>query len=236
MNALLTCNGVSLAYEGQTAVSDVNFALYPGDYLCIVGENGSGKSTLLKGLLKLKSPSSGTITLAASLFAQDIGYLPQQTPAQKDFPASVMEIVLSGCLARQKLPFFSKADRLLAKQNLERLNISDLSQRCYRELSGGQQQRVLLARALCAGKQLLLLDEPTAGLDPLVTEDLYQEISKINKESGMSIIMVSHDVKRACQYATHILHLQTKQKFFGTIKDYLASPLGKSFMGGVNHD
>lgn len=218
---LITCRNLSFRYEGTTAVNDVNFQIQEGNYLCIVGENGSGKSTLLKGLLKLKNPSAGSIITGSGLKPNKIGYLPQQTAAQKDFPASVYEIVLSGRLSSMGiLPFYSKKDKELALSNLQKLDAVHLKDRCYRELSGGQQQRVLLARALCSAEKILFLDEPVAGLDPLVTQELYNIIEKLNKEDGLTIVMVSHDIQSALKYATHILHLATAQIFFGTPEEY----------------
>ncbi|MCR4563177.1 MAG: ABC transporter ATP-binding protein [Clostridiales bacterium] len=230
--AQVKCENVSLAYDGMKIVSDLNFEVNKGDYLCIVGENGSGKSTLVKTLLGLKTPADGSISFGDGLTQDEIGYLPQQTSAQKDFPASVLEVVLSGCLNKLgKKPFFGKSSKQLAEKNIERLGISNLKKRCYRELSGGQQQRVLLARALCATEKLLLLDEPTAGLDPKVTMDFYALISELNK-SGITIIMVSHDINAAVEYSSHILHMSHKPLFFGTTEDYVKSPIGKAFIGG----
>jgi zinc transport system ATP-binding protein len=235
--ALITCQDVSFTYEGNVAVSGLDFEIHSGDYLCIVGENGSGKSTLIKGLLRLKAPSEGSIRTGDGLKPNEIGYLPQQTAAQKDFPASAYEVVLSGRLSQRGiLPFYSKADKAAAEENISRLGIANLKNRCYRELSGGQQQRVLLARALCATKKVLLLDEPVAGLDPVVTQELYREIERINREENLTIIMVSHDIESAVRYASHILHLQNKQVFFGTTEDYAASGAYAGFMGGEQHD
>ena len=235
--ALITCRDVSFAYEGNTVVSGLNFKVSSGDYLCVVGENGSGKSTLIKGLLRLKNPQSGNVVMSDGLRADEIGYLPQQTAAQKDFPASAYEVILSGRLsARGVLPFYSKKDKLIAGENIKRLDIGSLRNRCYRELSGGQQQRVLLARALCATQKLILLDEPAAGLDPIVTRELYRLIHDINHESGITVIMVSHDVATAVKYASHILHLKNTQVFFGTAADYLKSPAGIGFLGGERRD
>ncbi|GHU68135.1 zinc ABC transporter ATP-binding protein [Clostridia bacterium] len=231
--ALITCRDASFSYEGRVAVSGLNFEVRSGDYLCLVGENGSGKSTLIKGLLCLKTPSAGSVFFGDGLRANEVGYLPQQTAAQKDFPASAYEVVLSGRLSRRGIrPFYAKADKLAATKNIERLGIENLKNRCYRELSGGQQQRVLLARALCATKKLLLLDEPVAGLDPLVTQELYREIEKINRETGITVIMVSHDISGAVRYAGHILHLNGTQVFFGTTAEYTASEIGAGFMEG----
>ncbi|MDR1059876.1 MAG: metal ABC transporter ATP-binding protein [Clostridiales bacterium] len=231
--AFITCQDAAFAYEGNAAVSGLNFAVSRGDYLCVVGENGSGKSTLVKGLLGLKAPHAGRVLTGDGLRPNEIGYLPQQTAAQKDFPSSVYEVALSGRLAsRGILPFYSRRDRAIASENLERLGVSELRGRCYRELSGGQQQRVLLARALCATKKLILLDEPAAGLDPVMTQELYRLISRINREMGVTVIMVSHDIRSAAMHASHILHLKNRQEFFGSAADYLASEIGRAFAGG----
>ena len=235
--SLITCQNTSFSYEGNIAVSDLNFEVTSGDYLCIVGENGSGKSTLIKGLLRLKAPQSGTITLGDGLKANEIGYLPQQTVAQMDFPASVYEVVLSGRISsRGILPFYSRADKDFAEKNMDLLGIKELRSRCYRELSGGQQQRVLLARALCSTKKLLLLDEPVSGLDPVVTQDLYRLIKEINSETGITVIMVSHDIHSAAKYASHILHLKNTQVFYGKTDEYLSSQVGIRFLGGERND
>jgi len=229
---LIACKDAAFAYEGNVAVAGLDFTVKRGDYLCVVGENGSGKSTLLKGLLRLISPLQGSVEYGDGLKAAQIGYLPQQTAAQKDFPASAYEVILSGRLgARGLRPFYSRQDRAVADGYIQQLGIANLRQRCYRELSGGQQQRILLARALCATERLLLLDEPVAGLDPLVTAELYALIEGINQETGLTVIMVSHDIKGAVHYASHILHLKGRQAFFGTAADYANSPVGQSFLG-----
>ena len=234
--ALLTCKDVSFSYEGVPVLTDVTFSVESGDYLCIVGENGSGKSTLVKGLLHLKAPSGGTITTGEGLKHNEIGYLPQQTAAQKDFPASVYEVVLSGRQNRIHFPpFYTKEDKKDAIEKMELLDLLPLKKRCYRDLSGGQQQRVLLARALCATRKLLLLDEPVTGLDPVMTHEMDQLISHINRAQKGTILMVSHDLKNVLPYATHILHLDQKQLFFGTAGEYRSSKVGKEFLGGVSH-
>lgn len=218
----LSCKDLSLGYDGKVILQDVNFELNGGEYLCVIGENGAGKSTLIKGLLKLKKPMSGKVVMGDDLESGTIGYLPQQTLAQKDFPASVFEVVLSGRLNKLgKRLFYSKEDKKEAEAQMERLGISGLKNKCYHDLSGGQQQRVLLARALCATSKMILLDEPAAGLDPVVTVELYELIAKINKEMGITIIMVSHDMEAALKYSSHILHLSHKQLFFGKTEDYI---------------
>ena len=227
--AQLTCSGLVLGYEGHIVLSGLDFSVDAGDYLCIVGENGSGKSTLMKTVLGLIKPAGGRITWGEGLRENEIGDLPQQTAVQKDFPATVREIVLSGCQGRAgKRPFYNRAEKELARQNMERMGIASLSRACYRELSGGQQQRVLLARALCATQKLLLMDEPVSGLDPLVTSEMYELIRRLNRE-GVTIIMVSHDIAAAVRYATHILHAGS-EIFFGTAGEYRESALAKRFL------
>jgi zinc transport system ATP-binding protein len=226
--ALITCRDLCLAYEGKTAVKGLSFDVLSGDYLCIVGENGSGKSTLIRALLGLKKPRSGSIVYGDGLKQREIGYLPQQTPAQKDFPASVLEVVRSGCRAN---PFYAPSEKRRAEENMEKLGLTELRNACYRELSGGQQQRVLLARALCATRKLLLLDEPVTGLDPTVSAELYRILRELNGE-GVSIVMVTHDVDCAIERAKKILHLRTVPLFFGRAEDYRLSEIGRSFMEG----
>ena len=232
--SLISCENLAFAYDGMTVLHGLNFKIEHGEYLCIVGENGAGKSTLMKGLLGLKKPSAGSVSFGEDLRAKEIGYLPQQTPVQKDFPASVREVVLSGCLSGMGMrPFFGKAEKERAARNMEALEITDLADRCYRDLSGGQQQRVLLARALCATKKVILLDEPVAGLDPLVTINMYKLIERINSEMGITVIMVTHDMQAATNYASHILHLgEDRQLFFGTCEDYRHSVAYHSFLDG----
>ncbi len=233
--ALISCKDLTMRYENQVAVDHVTFQIQEGDYLCIVGENGSGKSTLLKGLLGLLHPASGSITYGDGLKRNMIGYLPQQTVVQKDFPASVWEVVLSGCLNRRGLrPFYSTGERQRARENIARMDIGAIVKSCYRDLSGGQQQRVLLARALCATEKLLLLDEPVTGLDPVATAELYALIRQLNRQ-GVTIVMVSHDINCSVHNAGKILHMGTGVQFFGSSEDYCSSPLGQRFLGGEHH-
>lgn len=234
--ALIKCENVSIGYEGQTVVKDLDFKIEKGDYLCIVGENGSGKSTLVRSLLGLKNVEKGKILYADGLKRTEIGYLPQQTDAQKDFPASVYEVVRSGRLnSRGFHPFYTAADRKAAFEKMELLGIRELAGQCFRDLSGGQKQRILLARALCATKSLILLDEPVTGLDPIVTGEFYQLIRRINRESGIAVVMVSHDIESAVKDASHILHLQETALFFGTTEEYKNSSVGRKFLGGGNN-
>ncbi len=226
---LIDCQKVSFGYDGHIVARELDFTVQAGDFLCIAGENGSGKTTLIKGLLRLINPLEGTIIFDDELARTDIGYLSQQSAAKKDFPAGVFEIVLSGNLNKMRLrPFYSKAEKQKAEENMQKLGIDGLQNRCFRELSGGQQRRVLLARCLCAAHKLLILDEPFAGLDPLISAGLYTLLRKINREMGMTVIMSSHDVE-AADCATHALHLQGRQLFFGGINEYLQSETGKKF-------
>lgn len=225
----LTCQNLRVSYDGKSVLQDLSFEIFAGDYLCIVGENGSGKSTLMKTLLGLQPPISGRILTGDGLRKNEIGYLPQQTVVQKDFPASVREIVLSGCQGRcGSRPFYNKEEKQLAEENIRKMQIDKLSKRCYRELSGGQQQRVLLARALCATQKMLLLDEPVSGLDPKVTAEMYRLIDELNHRDGITIIMISHDIAAAVKYASHILHIGNTI-FFETKVEYLQSPQGRLF-------
>ncbi|MBQ8165023.1 MAG: metal ABC transporter ATP-binding protein [Clostridia bacterium] len=230
--ALLTCKDVTLGYEGMVVTENVNFSIKHGDYLCIVGENGSGKSTLMKTILKLVNPLKGEIITGDGLKQKEIGYLPQQTMVQRDFPASVSEIVLSGYLNRCGLrPFYTKGEKRLAEDNMRKMDILDLKDQCYRELSGGQQQRVLLARALCAAKKMILLDEPVSGLDPKVAREMYELIYKLNKEDGITVVMISHDINEAVRYADKILHIGSNSPlFFGDTRDYVKSGIADSFI------
>ena len=219
--AQLTCQNLCVGYDGKSVLQDLSFQVFAGDYLCVVGENGSGKSPLMKTILGLQPPISGRILTGDGLRKNEIGYLPQQTMVQKDFPASVREIVLSGCQGRcGSRPFYNKEEKQLALDAMDKMQITQLAKRCYRELSGGQQQRVLLARALCATQKMLLLDEPVSGLDPKVTAEMYALIEKLNCEDGITVIMISHDIAAAVQYASHILHIGDTV-FFGTKDAYL---------------
>ena len=225
---LLSCRDVSLGYEGHTVWEHLTFSVHSGEYLCIVGENGSGKSTLLKSLLGLLPPLKGVIRRSDTAGA--VGYLPQQTRAQRDFPATVYEVVLSGCLNQKGLRFFyTAAQKSAALMNMGKLGILELKDQSYRDLSGGQQQRVLLARALCAARSLLILDEPITGLDPAAAQDLYKTLSYLNRKEGMAVVMVTHDLRAALRSARTVLHIGRSSYFLGTVKDYLASPQGRRF-------
>ena len=229
--AQIICQNLSIGYEGRAICQNINCSVAKGEYLCIVGENGCGKSTFMRTLLQLQQPVSGKILLGDGLEEHEIGYLPQQTVIQKDFPASVREIVLSGCQNHCGLrPFYNRKEKQHAEEMMEKMRIAHLSGQCYRELSGGQQQRVLLARALCAAKKILLLDEPVSGLDPKATEEMYHLLEQLNHDDKMTVIMISHDIKAAVTYASHILYLGNPM-FYGTKEKYLEQEMDKELLG-----
>jgi zinc transport system ATP-binding protein len=230
--ALIACQNAAFGYDGYAVVSALTFTVESGDYLCIVGKNGSGKSTLVKGILRLLDPLQGAVTFYGEFKRDAVGYLPQQIAAQKDFPAGAFEIILSGAVGGMGFrPFYSAKEKQRSREIMDRLGIGDLKDRCFRELSGGQQRRVLIGRALCASRGTLVLDEPAAGLDPLAAAELYELLRKINRETGVTIIMVSHDLDVAERFATKILHLQNKQCFFGSSLEYINSDIGRQFLG-----
>jgi len=230
---LIDCQNLSFGYDGHITVSGLNFSVQTGDFLLIAGENGSGKSTLIKGLMRLLPPMEGKLNFSPDYKQSQTGFLSQQTAAKQDFPAGVMEIVLSGNLGKKGFnPFYTSTERHIAEEKLRLLEIENLKDRCFRELSGGQQRRVLLARSLCAAEKLLVLDEPFAGLDPLISAQLYRLLEKINSETGITIIMVSHEIE-AAGCAKKVLHLQKQQLFFGSIDEYRKNEIGKKFLGEV---
>ncbi len=234
--SLISCENLNIGYDNKLVMKNINFSVNAGDYLCIIGENGAGKSTLMKTILSLIKPISGNVFIGDGLLSNEIGYLPQQTSIQKDFPASVYEIVLSGNLNKYSFkPFYTREDKKKAKLNMKKMGILDLKNKSYRELSGGQQQRVLLARALCASSKLLLVDEPVSGLDPKATDEMYKVFKNINDE-GISIIMISHDMT-SMDFASHILYLG-QDSFFGTIEEFRNKKAHETFLvsKGENSD
>ncbi len=227
MKKQIICENVELGYGGKAVCSDISFEVCEGDYLCIVGKNGVGKSTLIKAFLGLVQPIGGSIAFCGDMKKSHIGYLPQQTAVQRDFPATVYEIVLSGCCGF--VTFHGKENKKKALSAMEKMGISDLKNKCYRDLSGGQQQRVLLARAFCAARKMIILDEPVSGLDPEAAEEMYEIINKLNREDSVTVIMISHDTL-SVEYATHILHLDKNPLFFGKKEDYITSPASSLFI------
>ncbi|MDR2516441.1 MAG: ATP-binding cassette domain-containing protein [Spirochaetaceae bacterium] len=229
----IMCRNVSFGYDGHIVVRNLSFTVNTGDYVCVVGENGSGKTTLLKGLLHLINPAEGAVIFSAGTDRKATGYLSQQAAAKNDFPAGVKEVVLSGMTGRMGLrPFYTRNEKIQAAENMKRLEIFDLQNRCFRELSGGQQRRVLVARALCAGNALLALDEPAAGLDPAASAELYALLKKLNSEDGITVIMVTHDTEAALTFAHKILHLKNSGWFFGETSEYVHSEFAKDFLTG----
>ncbi len=234
--SIIECRNISAAYDGIKPLSDVTFSIEDKDYLCIIGDNGTGKTTLMKVILGLKHQSSGEI-IFNNLSKNQIGYLAQQSELQKEFPASVKEVVLSGCVNRKRFnPFYTKSDKEKAKNAMQTLDILKLKDRCYRELSGGQQQRVLLARAICASDKILFMDEPTTGLDPIMTTEFFNLTEKMNRELGIAIVMVTHDTHCAVKYSKNILCLYKENYFYGKTSDFISTDKGKLYMGGHKHD
>lgn len=229
--SIISCKNVYMNYDSTKAVENVSFDVEKGDFLCVIGENGTGKSTLLKGILGLQKLNSGTIVFSG-IKQGEIGYLPQRTVVQKDFPASVWEVVLSGRQTKGFRLFYTPEDRKIARKNISLMGIDDIKNKPFNELSGGQQQRVLLARALCATQKVLLLDEPTTGLDPFVTAELYKLIASLNRDYGVTVIMVTHDIKNSLDYATKILSMEHDGDFFGTTEEYMKTPAAKLIFGG----
>ncbi len=231
--SLIKCTDLCINYGNNRALQNIDLHIDRGDYLCIIGENGSGKSSLLKGVLGLAPVNKGSICFSEGQMQNEIGYLPQQTEIQKDFPASVKEVVLSGFAGRLgKNLFYTKEQKGKAIHNIDFLGIKEIANKPYRSLSGGQQQRVLLARALCAASNLLFLDEPTAGLDPNISANFYSLLKKLNTEDGFTIVMTSHDIANALSSATKILHLDTNVVFFGSKEDYVSLNIVSKLNGG----
>ncbi len=205
--ALLECKNLCVGYGSKVVQENLNFSIEKGDYFFIIGENGSGKSTLMKTLLGFIKPLGGSIDFSQDWNRKGIGYLPQASEIQKTFPATVWEIVMSGCQSSLGFfPFYRKREMVKARSNLRRLGIQNFAKRAFKELSGGQQQRVLLARTLCAASSVLILDEPAKGFDSEITNTMYQLIQQLNQE-GMTIITISHDLDAASQYGNRILKL-----------------------------
>ncbi|MBR2906536.1 MAG: metal ABC transporter ATP-binding protein [Clostridia bacterium] len=227
----IICNDITLAYDGKPILEHLSFTVDAGECLCIVGANGTGKSTLCRALLGLVPPASGAIEFGEGLSIRDVGYLPQQTAVQRDFPASVFEIVLTGLLVRRGIrPFYTAREKMEARLVMRELGIEELKDKSYRILSGGQQQRVLLARALLAARRMILLDEPTASLDPTATQDFYALIHRLRIEKGITVLMVTHDLSAVRTESDRVLHLGKNPPFFGTIREYEASEAGREYL------
>lgn len=234
---MITVKNLCVGYDGKEVIHNLSLTINEGDYICVVGPNGAGKSTFVKTLVGLKSKSSGDITFDPSLKRDKLGYLPQIKNVQANFPASVYEIVLSGCLNNIGLkPFYIKKDKNKVLDVLEKLNIMDLKNKCYSDLSGGQQQKVMLARAMCATDKIIVLDEPVTGLDPKATSDLYKIISELNRRDKLTVIMVTHDIDTSLEYATHILNINGENTFFKSANDYLKLEDCSCNSGGHFHD
>ena len=232
----ITIKDLSIGYDAHPVLENINLEIDSGDYICVIGENGAGKSTFLKTILNLIKPIKGSFEYEEGINQSDFSYLPQQNDIQKDFPATVSEIVISGFNGKMKLrPFYNKQEKSTAEELMKKVGIYEFKNKSFRDLSGGQKQRTLLARALCAGGKILVLDEPNSGLDPVASEELYNSICELNKE-GISIVMVSHDLNAAIKYSNKILYLG-KEAYFASKEEYIESEIGKEFIsrGGANN-
>lgn len=229
---LLTCRKLVPGYGARAVAGEIDIDVSEGDGLCVVGGNGTGKSTFLRTLLGLQPALSGEVSFNPSLRPGDIGYLPQQNPLQRDFPATAREVAMSGCQAmRGTRPFFRERERAIANEAMGRFGVAAFADRPYRELSGGQRQRVLLARALCAGRRLLVLDEPATGLDPGAAAELYAAMAELHR-GGLATISVTHDMAGGLEGATHILDLGRAKPFFGPMAEWARSRPGNGGKGG----
>jgi len=227
---IIECKKLSIGYNNKVVCKNINFSVNKGEYVCLVGENGSGKSTLLKTILGVNKSLSGKVIFEKEFSTKNIGYLPQQSDMQKDFPATVTEVVMSGFLGRMGIrPFYNKVEKEKAEKIMQELEIKPLSKKSYKELSGCQQQRVLLARALCATDDLLVMDEPVNGLDARAIKKFYALIKKLNVENGLTIIMVSHNIDKVIDYATNIVFLKNEMAFAGSKEEFLQSEYAKYF-------
>ena len=217
MNLIETKN-LSFSYQGkENTLKNINIQIKQGTFTCIVGENGSGKSTLLKCILGLNKGYTGEI-----IKENYIGYLPQKTEIQTHFPASIEEIVLSGTISNNpRSIFYKKEDKILSENIMKKLGIYEIRKKCFADLSGGQQQRVLIARSLCGTKNLIILDEPTNGLDPEICKQIYELLDELKKNDNITILMVSHDIERALNYADEVIKIENGEvKFVGTPSEF----------------
>lgn len=218
---LIEIKNLTLGYEKQSVIKNVNMSIDENDFICIVGPNGAGKSTLVKGILGLIKPMKGKV-IYNNLKQNFIGYMPQETKIDSNFPASVLEIVLSGTLNRLGFKcFYTKKEKEIALANLKLLGISNLKDKNFCDLSGGQRQKVLLARSLCASKKLLILDEPSNNLDSKSKKELYKNIVDLNKNKGMTIIMITHDLDHDNLIGNKILSLRENDIFFGSTEEFV---------------
>jgi len=194
MTLAIAARNVTIGYGHGNVIKSANFEIEKQDFVCIVGTNGAGKSTLIKAMLGLMRPKSGKILFGEGVNHRAIGYLPQEKNAAPNFPATVIEVVLSGALGRLGArAFYRKQDVGEAERALKRLGILALKDAGFSDFSGGQKQKVLLARALVATSEVLILDEPSNNLDPKSRKEFYEILKELN-QSGLTIIMITHDL------------------------------------------
>lgn len=220
-NSLIEVKNLTLGYGSHVVLKNLNFKIDDGDFVCVVGPNGSGKSTLIKGILGLIKPIKGNVKFN-NLKQNFIGYMPQETVVDKNFPASCYEIVLSGTLNRLGfISFYTDNEKKIANESLKLLGISDLKDKNFCDLSGGQRQKVLLARSLCATSKLLILDEPSNNLDSKSKKDLYNIVSDLNKNRGITVIMITHDLDHNNLIGNKILSLREDDVFYGETNEFI---------------
>ena len=219
--AMITLNNLTLKYDGNVVLQNVNFSVNEGDFICVVGENGTGKSTLIKSLVGLKSIDSGEV-IYENINRSDISYIAQQNNIKRNFPATVLEVVMQGLEGRKNLtPFYKKEEKALALNALKKLGIETVANKLINELSGGQQRRVLLARALISPKKLLIMDEPVASLDTAAAKEIYTITKNLCENEKMAAIVVLHDLGNAIKYATKILWIKDDSHKLLSPGDYL---------------
>ncbi len=223
MSHAIIAKNVSISYGSNKVINSANFVIDEEDFVCVVGANGSGKSTLIKAILGLIKPDSGKIIFENNNKRKSIGFLPQDTKTDMIFPATVIEIVLSGTLGQLGMKaFYRKENKDRAEKSLRRLNILGLKNSSFSSLSGGQKQKVLLARALAATSKILILDEPSNNLDYKSRKEFYNELKELNK-SGLTIIMITHDLDAEDLIGNKIINIKESKVECYSTSDYLES-------------
>jgi len=221
---LITLENLAIGYNGQPVLSDISLAIARGSFTAILGANGSGKSTLLKTLLGLQPPVAGRLHIAESNGGPPVfGYVPQATQFDPLFPVTGFDVALMGVYRRvgpgRRV---CKAERLFTRECLKATAADGFAQKRFAELSGGQKQRVLIARALAAKPGVLVLDEPTAGVDAVATRSLLEFISQIHRERQLTILLVTHDLPLVRQHAQQVIWLHQGKVLHGTVAELLA--------------
>lgn len=235
---IIEVKNVSFAYQDENVLEDISLNVHQGDYLGIIGPNGSGKTTLLKIMLGLLTPSHGTV----ELFGQDIrsfrewskiGYVPQKaTHFDVTYPATVYEVVAMGRYGKRGLFHWLNAhDHHIIRESLKQVDMLDYKDRIIGDLSGGQQQRVLIARALATQPEVILLDEPTVGVDVQTQESFYTLLKKLNHEYNLTLVLVSHDIQVVAAQATELACVNKTLMYDDDPQNFLKSNKLKELYG-----